>query len=653
MKRSLAPVFVAGLASFIACGRPTARVEPPPASNDAHGEKPSSPQEVASSRAPRSKGAPTTTSDLLLSDIEGMRRLDGAGYDLGSLLGDAASKTNAELAAGPRYTDLVRLLEEDVASAKAADSGSGVGMAFGHRLFDARYLKDADARWELIGVSARFDRDTFQPGHCGELRFIYRLAYEKSIRGMKIASRLPATAAISFWNVVPLSNAPPGERCVDALEAFRRGTVDRKHLQLERPKALQARFKAVELNVQIVRWPSTTRGDMAGHAEYALRALKKTADGAHLYAGPLENTPDVERTRREPAFREKLKAWLLDPAHGAAIDRGRAVLPDEFLAKKATSVTPLGLGRTKNRPFATIFRDRDLASFSFASGSAVQVRSPSALLLRLDGLSCQGCHASRSVAGFHFLGEETRELESVNAILVGRSPHLVADLERRVVDVPNGETTDAVRLGEERVVPFPERPYAQMIDEHRAAKRGERCGIPRKDGSVDPTFTTWKCESGLLCTSDPTSELLGIGTCLAKDVAVGDPCEVGVISASEDPHRDRVGHMQSRRCPPSAVCETNQVGFPSGTCAAGCSGLSKDETCGAIPFLVGFNNCLGKGNGVSFEDCIRANARPAGVQACDEARPCRDDYICARTPQGKGACMPPYFLFQLRVDGHP
>ncbi|WP_437943724.1 hypothetical protein WMF27_00680 [Sorangium sp. So ce281] len=25
---------------------------------------------------------------------------------------------------------------------------------------------------------------------------------------------------------------------------------------------------------------------------------------------------------------------------------------------------------------------------------------------------------------------------------------------------------------------------------------------------------------------------------------------------------------------------------------------------------------------------------------------------CARTSSGEGACIPPYFLFQLRVDGH-
>ncbi|MDD9968221.1 MAG: hypothetical protein OXR73_18425 [Myxococcales bacterium] len=32
-----------------------------------------------------------------------------------------------------------------------------------------------------------------------------------------------------------------------------------------------------------------------------------------------------------------------------------------------------------------------------------------------------------------------------------------------------------------------------------------------------------------------------------------------------------------------------------------------------------------------------------------------EDYLCARMPglpSGQGACVPPYFLGQLRVDGH-
>ncbi|MBX3263164.1 MAG: hypothetical protein KF782_26050 [Labilithrix sp.] len=41
--------------------------------------------------------------------------------------------------------------------------------------------------------------------------------------------------------------------------------------------------------------------------------------------------------------------------------------------------------------------------------------------------------------------------------------------------------------------------------------------------------------------------------------------------------------------------------------------------------------------------------------ACNVAVPCRDDYVCAYVPgapEGTGACMPPYFIFQARVDGH-
>ncbi len=41
----------------------------------------------------------------------------------------------------------------------------------------------------------------------------------------------------------------------------------------------------------------------------------------------------------------------------------------------------------------------------------------------------------------------------------------------------------------------------------------------------------------------------------------------------------------------------------------------------------------------------------AGLRACDDQNPCRDDYVCARAAHG-GACLPPYFVFQLRVDGH-
>jgi hypothetical protein len=113
---------------------------------------------------------------------------------------------------------------------------------------------------------------------------------------------------------------------------------------------------------------------------------------------------------------------------------------------------------------------------------------------------------------------------------------------------------------------------------------------------------------------------------------------------ASDPHKDRVIEMAHASC----TCDDNRVGFPNGMCTAACGGA---EFCGAIPRLVGFNGCIV--HNASFEDCIKQNSTPSAVQSCDEAHPCRDDYVCARSASGGGACMPPYFMFQLRVDGHP
>eukprot|EP01035_Chromulina_nebulosa_P014772 gene14772-biopygen12585 len=78
-----------------------------------------------------------------------------------------------------------------------------------------------------------------------------------------------------------------------------------------------------------------------------------------------------------------------------------------------------------------------------------------------------------------------------------------------------------------------------------------------------------------------------------------------------------------------------------------------DISCGGIAILSDFNSCLAAKK--PFGECLARHTRPGNLRSCSAQQPCRDDYICAQAegqPEGRGACIPPYFLFQMRVDGH-
>jgi hypothetical protein len=251
-------------------------------------------------------------------------------------------------------------------------------------------------------------------------------------------------------------------------------------------------------------------------------------------------------------------------------------------------------------------------------------------------MSCSGCHSARTVAGFHFLGRDRRETDAVNAIAVGASPHFLLDQGRRIAYV------DALAAGARA---HAARPLAAHADQGEGGF-GSHCGLG------DPSFASWTCRPGLRCeavTRDATVRPTGI--CLPETPIAGSACQPARLVADRDPHRDRLVEQRERSCGSSAVCESAAVGFPAGMCSGACSGLRPGETCGTIAILQGFNDCLAARK--PFAQCLRDNVRPAALKACSESEPCRDDFICARTPQGEGACIPPYFLFQLRLDGHP
>jgi hypothetical protein len=167
----------------------------------------------------------------------------------------------------------------------------------------------------------------------------------------------------------------------------------------------------------------------------------------------------------------------------------------------------------------------------------------------------------------------------------------------------------------------------------------------------------------------------------------GDVCETKQLSGTIE--AESITGTTTLECPGLAFgsCSATKGGFPNGACAAGCNtmnpGTQPDaETICAVAPPSGPDPAA-KGHPTytkSFDECIRSNVpfercMTQGVPveyltkvlraSCDRTHACRDDYACTSVPTvaelaGKpstgeasvGQCMPPYFLFQARVDGH-
>lgn len=580
-----------------------------------------------SASLPPPSGAPVERDPtLLITQPALLAALEARGLSLGALLGAKAEENHA-LAESTVFATLVRELEGDVAQAGRQDPLAGVDVArYSHRLFDRRFLRSPRARLSLAGVVNRPDRAPFEPESCGETRLIYRLQYAFD---SERASKLPMTLGVEL--TVP-RDADGSCRLAAArwlepegTDAEQRAAWLRSEAGPLAPRRLRigAGRARVVVNLQVVRWPSTVRPDLGGHAEYSLRAFRLDERGV-LTPDPLENTPDPAKLRAAQA-RDEIVHWV--NANFAAVDAGTALLPAELLATRALSVTPRGLSRLANRPFAQALTVRMLEG---ASERGAFVRSRAGLLRRLDELSCQGCHQARSVAGFHLLGEDAQDVPAENALALPVSPHVQADLARRL------EVARRMLAGQPAS-------FAAPLAE-RAGGRGaygEACGL----GS-DPTFSDWSCAPGLRCSDAEASADGALGHCLPEERAVGDACERGRVVPAAPGGRDRLQGGHREECP-NMVCNGSSVGFPGGMCTAVCGAAG--SSCGAIAVLDPFNACLARGD--TFLSCVRGNVRPAGLRSCDAEQPCRDDYVCARGAAG-GVCLPPYFVFQLRVDGH-
>src|SRR5258706_5689478 len=109
-------------------------------------------------------------------------------------------------------------------------------------------------------------------------------------------------------------------------------------------------------------------------------------------------------------------------------------------------------------------------------------------------MSCVGCHETRSLAGFHLLGEERDHEREIDVLFVGTSPHLDGDVDRR---------REYTRAALEGRTPDDARPFADH--ERTPGSYGSHCGLGNRG------LAGWTCGEGLACVDLREED---IGACL-------------------------------------------------------------------------------------------------------------------------------------------
>jgi len=634
---------------------------------------------------------------VLVTDPEALAYLEQSGFSFAERFAEVASSQSSGEAMdreSPRYRALEGFVRADMSTVFEDYStaiprkplptigdgaNSGVEKGLRYHAFNADWLESASARFELIAVSNRIDRRGVpaRAATCGEQRLVYRLAYS----GNREDSRLPFTVVVTFPQ-------RPSPSCQAAAEHWLMsgpvltGAPLGKWLA-DKPLRALAKPIAFELNFQADAWSRFVRGaDGVGrHHQYSLRVFEPTAAGG-LAPVPLENTPDVtmvDRTLGDPAKKQALLGWI--KSNLAQIDEGRAILAlpngPEVRATRVSSFSAMGLSRTVNRPYTQIFGDTpgDFADLDLSGYKTI--KSPAALLRRLDQMTCNGCHATRSVVGFHLVGEE-RTSEAVNAMATGISAHLRDEMFRRDADLRAlADRGGAVPM------PAPERGF-RMGGIH-----GAPCALPRSDAG----FRDMICGAGLKCVEIDGGEL---GTCTSDSPAptIGERCETHryqrntTTNANADATLDKGPVTGSPRtnvslaCQGGAQCGGRENGFPlggycvqidgdtTGGTMCGTTPLGADipgrpgTVCSLVPFQDTFSKCAGF---MSMVDCVARSTTPGEFRACDLDHPCRDEYVCGRAPSrafrgpiatlpgtasASGVCLPGYVIPQLEIDVH-
>lgn len=573
------------------------------------------------------------------------------------------------------------------------------------RYFDANWLSSDDAAMKLVAVVNRVDRMDFDPHSCGELRLIYRLGYDKGVQ----YSVLPV-----FLNVV--YEYPEGN-CAEIAKLWRiqRGDFatpgNFANALLQGPLAPERSIvKQIELNMQMVRFSSGDKTDFGGQAIYLLRIWKVNSNGS-LEEQPLENMPDVQAIRKDPGLLDNLISQISAPEALSQIDRGVFQLQNtsgRLLAKKAFSFSTTGRARLANKPFTVALGEKGKTSLANLPFSTAEfVKSPKGLTERLNNLSCIGCHQSNGVAGFHMLGRHFELDTKTNRTAVPFSPHFYEERLRRA------HYLDQLADGQE---PDRFRPHSMFkFDREAPAHLKEICLPPGNDfaQSIHCSDPNTECVRNVRNKALDVE----FGECMLKKdftklIPAGMSCREGeIVNATKtssslpfnffafQDHFSKPLPDEHYKLPPEALCGKPRGGIPLGRIRRPCTPESSagmfafaDELLAAPDtsteqFTLPAHMCAIRGGSHidacaatdHVAECLKTAVVPRSMlDLCTVGKFCREDYLCQQLPleiaktykdrhdedlvlkritelnrRNIGFCVPNYFVFNMRIDGHP
>lgn len=485
----------------------------------------------------------------------------------------------------------------------AKESGHGDGVTIkrpGSKHLSPSWITTEKIDFTPIAMNLRPEEANRANHKCGELRIVYRPSYPLPTGGKRF---LPVTLAVNL----PWGKAEQKPFCQATPAAVFAALAQRSGAALHGAAASnRADDFTVQANIFTSFYPATPELQFVSQSHYLL--LSFTYESNKWSALPLRDTPDVDRILASPDLRAQARAWLKGAAKNFNTMEAILEVPKTLLALQATSVTFGGANRLANRPWYALASELD----SDGMGSDV-----APLIRQLDHLSCQGCHQTAAIAGFHQLGDSDKE----GVTLVSGQSRLLTQLEiwrnRRITSKNEMESPEVLRA--------------------LLAKQIELSAHGKERQQSEPISSVGM---GVPCPS-------GQGT----PAVTGGACDPTTIYSHWHPLEDVYNNCPKTSCGGKAgMCAPLNAGFPGGYCSEYCDQDQGALRCLPVPILGDFSVCLQRSG--DFFGCATKHHVNILAPHCGQHSDCRADYACVHWLKRATMCAPPYFLPSFNLDAH-